>query len=170
MKKIIVLSFLLIILTIASSGCNNLDNNQNTTTELNRTGSGTGSGSGSTGSDGGSGEKSEGDLIDSGKTTGPEGTLGGGNFTYVWKTYKVNSNKLIIYSTYYEANGYTVEQTNTLEKSPTNPEMLNVVTVVPKVTGRDSWQHVTGNWDYENLIDYYWNVFRPNWLMDGPIH
>ncbi|BDZ68003.1 hypothetical protein [Methanobacterium ferruginis] len=168
MKKSILLMLIIFMMVIASSGCTNSDNNQTTTTELNRTDSGSGSGSGSTesggSSEGGSGSSSDGTYFDSGKVSLENGE------TYEWKSYQINENKIVIYSIYTKKDGSTVKQTNTLEKSSESPETVNMITVVPKSTGTSSWQHITGNQGYTNLLDYYWKHFRPNWLMEGPIH
>lgn len=167
MTKVLILSLLLLTIIIASSGCADLNENTTATTELNRTESDTGTGTDSTESEGtseGGSDSSSKTYFDSGMTTLENGE------TYEWESYKINENKIIIYSIYHKNDGNDLKQTNTLEKSAENPETVNMITVIPKVTGRSSWQHITGNQGYIDLFDYYWNHFRPKWLMKGPIH
>ncbi|EKF85122.1 hypothetical protein [Methanobacterium formicicum] len=166
-KRITILLFFIAI--IASSGCTNSDNDQNATTELNRTDSSSGSGSGSTGgsSSGGSSGSGEGTLIDSGKTSGPTTELLSGE-TYEWKTYKINDNKIVMYSTFTNTDGKVVKQTNTWEKAPNDPDQLIQITVIPKESGTSSWEHQTSNQGYSTVLNYYWHVRGSG--FGGPIH
>lgn len=102
-------------------------------------------------------------LIDSGNTSGTDST--DGHFTFEWKTFEVNENELIIYSTYSTASR-TVKQTNTLKKYD---DMRVEIIVEPKASGKSSYDTVTTMFWASTVVDYYWNHLRSNVLMKGPI-
>lgn len=161
MRNLLALVFI-IVMVVACSGCSQDGGDGNggeVTTQLNRSTDSGGSDSSSQKSE------SEGEtLFDSGSVTLDNGE------TYEWKSYRVSEDKIVIHSVYTMSNGTKLKQTNTLEKYPQSPDTLNMITVVPKMSGRSSWQHVTSNQGYTDLTEYYWKYFRDTFLMDGPIH
>jgi hypothetical protein len=115
-------------------------------------------------------------LIDSGNISGDNLWGGRGSFTYSWETYQNTENNLVIYSKFINPSS-TVDNTNnqpdkTLKQtsSLTLSEVgFVLITVEPKASGKSSYASKTSLQGYSTVVDYYWNYFKPNVLMKGPI-
>lgn len=106
-------------------------------------------------------------LIDSGSTSGINAqNSNDGPYTYEWKTYQVDENNLVIYSTYI-AGSKSVKQTATLKIWDQGTVL---VTVEPKMSGKSSWSSVTSIQGYSTVLDFYWGYYKGMRETNGPIH
>lgn len=106
-------------------------------------------------------------LIDSGSTSGVNAqNSNDGPFNYEWKTYQVDENNLVIYSTY-TAGSKSVKQTGNLQIWHDGTVLI---TVEPKMSGKSSWQSSTTMQGYSTVLDYYWGYFKSMRQNNGPIH
>jgi len=102
-------------------------------------------------------------LIDTGSTSGSDSSSG--PFSFEWKTFEVDKDNLIIYSTY-TIDSRSVKQTSTLKKFD---DMRVEIFVEPKASGKSSYDTVTTMYGANTVVDYYWEHLRSNVLMKGPI-
>ncbi len=104
-------------------------------------------------------------LIDSGSMSGSNAKYQDGPFTYQWETYKIGEENYVMYGTYVTSNK-TVKQTVTLKKYGSQ---FVEITAEPKSSGKSSWRTVTSLLGHSTVDEYYWEIFRPNRDMGGPV-
>ncbi|CEL24802.1 zinc ribbon domain-containing protein [Methanobacterium formicicum] len=102
-------------------------------------------------------------LIDSGSTSGTDSS--DGSFSFEWKTFEVDKDNIIIYSTY-TTDSRSVKQTSTLKRFD---DMRVEIFVEPKASGKSNYDTVTTMYGANTVVDYYWDHLRSNVLMQGPI-
>lgn len=101
--------------------------------------------------------------IDSGTTNVP--TYG----KFTWNTFTTSTNDVLSYSQFYNPNiGHFMKQKTTLAKYTGTGGFNMYMYIVPKITGTDNYW--TGFETAFNAVQYYWHVFRPDMIQNGPSH
>lgn len=90
-----------------------------------------------------------------------------GKFT--WNTFTTAKNDVLSYSQFYNPNiGHFMKQKTTIAKYTGTGGFNLYMYIAPKLTGKDNYW--TGIGAALTPVQYYWNIFRPDMVLNGPSH